>query len=297
MHVSNLKSEPKRRRRFFEFFKKNWFLLALLSVCTAILADTGGRLADAGNRFKSIHGTDIIVFLIFLASGLVLKAGKIREGVGDIKGTVISLSLIFVAAPLTAYAGAFLPIDSEIKIGLFLVAIMPSTLSSGVVMTGASGGNMAHALLITIIANAMSIFTIPLSLAILLGVGGEAGTVPIQKGKIMLQIAFLVLMPLVIGLMLRPKRIHLDRFFQQIVPVVNQCMILAVVWMALSGAKEAVVNGGNQTVQVFLLSFIFHGVLLAFAFISAYLFRIGPGRRESIIFMGGQKTLPLSVLL
>ena len=279
------------------FIKKNWFLLALAAVCAITIVETGARLAQAGNWCKSKHGADAVIFLIFLATGLILKTEKIREGVEDIKGIAITLTIIFVIAPGAAYAIALLPLDPGIKIGLFLVAIMPSTLTSGVVMTGASGGNMANSLLITIIGNGLSIITIPLTLTILLGIGGESQAVPIQKGAMMVQIALLVMVPLLIGLVLRPKRLNLDRWFQRMIPVFNQCMILVIVWMALSGAREAVLGGGARTFQILILSFLFHAILLAVAFVSARLFRIGPGKRESIIFMGGQKTLPLSVLL
>ena len=52
---------------------------------------------------------------------------------------------------------------------------MPTTLSSGVVMTGAAGGNMAQALVITIMANGLAVFTIPVVLSLLLRlIGGSA---------------------------------------------------------------------------------------------------------------------------
>lgn len=50
------------------------------------------------------------------------------------------------------------------------------------------------------------------------------------------------MVPLLMSLALRPKRLYLDRLFQRMIPVFNQCMILAIVWMALSGAREAVLG-------------------------------------------------------
>lgn len=84
---------------------------------------------------------------------------------------------------------------------------------------------------------------------------------------------------------------------QKIVPIVNQCMVLAIVWIALSGAKAAVLDSHAQIPVVLILSFLFHGILLGAAFLLARTGRVGRGRRESLIFMGGQKTLPLSVLI
>ena len=70
---------------------------------------------------------------------------------------LIAISIIFLMSPLTALLSGQLPLDTGVKIGIFLVAVMPTTLSSGVVMTGAAGGNMAHALVITILSNGLAL--------------------------------------------------------------------------------------------------------------------------------------------
>ena len=277
--------------------KKRWFLFGLVGVSLITLADGTETVAALGNWCKAHGGGNAVIFLIFLASGLILDNEQIKQGLGDLKGTVLALTLIFVMAPGVAYALIILPMDRGVRIGLFLVAVVPTTMTSGVVMTGAAGGNMAHALLITVVANGMSMVTIPLSLGVLLGIGGEGGGVDIEKGKMMVRIAFLVLVPLVAGMLLRPREEGLVHRLRKGVPIFTQSMILAIVWMGLSGAREAVLSGGGRTLQVVVFAFLFHALLLAVAFSLAKLFRVGPGRRESVIFMGGQKTLPLSVLL
>jgi solute carrier family 10 (sodium/bile acid cotransporter), member 7 len=280
-----------------DFVKKRWFLFGLVIVSLITLIDGSESVAALGKWCKAQGGGNAVIFLIFLASGLILNNEQIRKGLGDLKGTALALILIFVMAPAVAYAVSALPMDRGARIGLFLVAVTPTTMTSGVVMTGAAGGNMAHALLITVLANGMSMLTIPLSLGALLGIGGEGGAVSIEKGKMMLQIAFLVLVPLVIGMLLRPGRQGLAGRLRKGVPVFTQSMILAIVWMGLSGARGAVLSGGARTLQVVVFAFLFHALLLVVAFGLVKLFRVGPGRRESVIFMGGQKTLPLSVLL
>ena len=280
-----------------DYVKKRWFLFGLAAVCLITLVDGSGHVALLGRWCKAQGGAGAVIFFIFLASGLILNNDQIRKGIGDMKGTALALMLIFVMAPVVAYALTLLPMDPGARIGLFLVAVMPTTMTSGVVMTGAAGGNMAHALFITVLANAMSVLTIPLSLGVLLGIGGEGGTASIEKGRMMMQIALLVLIPLMIGIVLRPGRAGLAGALHKGVPVFNQAMILAIVWMALSGARGAVLGGGARTLQVLVLAFLFHAALLGIAFVLVKLLRVGPGRRESVIFMGAQKTLPLSVLL
>jgi len=105
-----------------------------------------------------------------------------------------------------------------------------------------------------------------------------------------------VLLPLLLGLFLRPKKGALLTSLQRGIPLLNQCLILAIVWMGVSDARATVLSGGAQVFVILVLSFVFHAVLLLAGFLAIRLFRIPRGRLESILFMGGQKTLPLAVL-
>lgn len=268
-------------------------MFALVGICIVTLIDTSGTLAGMEKWFKSHGGADAVICTIFFCSGLILKREQIRAGLRDIRGAAIALVIIFAVAPLAAFIIGFLPLDPAVKIGLFLVSVMPTTMSSGVVMTGAAGGNIAHALLITVLANSLSIVTIPFSLSLLLQ---SVESVPIDKARMMVQMALLVLLPLMLGLFLRPKKGPFLAFLQRAIPVLNQCLILSILWMGLSEAKETVLSGGAQVFIILVIAFFFHAILLAAGFLSIRLFHIPRGRLESILFMGGQKTLPLAVL-
>jgi len=279
------------------FVRKNWFLLGLLAVSGATLLDGTETVAGIGKWCKEHRGADVVIFLVFLGSGLLLQRHEIRNGIGDVRGTLIATAIIFAAAPVIAWLLALAPLDREVKTGLFLVAVMPTTLSSGVVMTGAAGGNIAHALLVSLLTNGLAAVTAPLSLALLLNISGNSTALLIDKGALMAQIGLLVLTPLFFGLALRPALQRFAGLFRKGIPVLNQCFVLAVIWMALSEARPTVLGGGLQAILVVVLASVFHALLLAAAFGASALFRLGPGRRETIIFMGGQKTLPLSILL
>jgi len=274
--------------------KQNWFLFALVGICAVTLIDATGTIAGMGKWFKSHSGADAVICTIFLCSGLILKREQIRAGLRDIKGALMALFLIFAVAPMAAFIIGRLPLDPAVRLGLFLVSVMPTTMSSGVVMTGAAGGNVAHALLITVLANSLSIVTIPFSLGLLLQ---TVDSVPIDRGRMMVQMALLVLLPLMLGLFLRPKKGAFLSFLQRGIPVLNQCLILTMLWMGFSEAKATVLSGGGQVFLILVIVFVFHAILLSAGFLSIRLFRIPLGRMESILFMGGQKTLPLAVLL
>ena len=268
-----------------------------MAIFVVTIVDTTETISGMGQWLKGHHGPAVTVILIFFFSGLLLESDQIRSGVKDIKGTLGALSIIFLISPLAALLPGYLPLDTGVKIGMFIVAVMPTTLSSGVVMTGAAGGNMAHALVITILSNGLAVFSIPLVLSFLLNLVGGTTEIALDKSAMMLKIAGLVVVPLCMGLALKYYSRMISPKMGTRLQLLNQCFILMIVWMALSPARGVIVDSTGLIGWILGLVFIFHGVLLISAVILSWGLQLGPGRRESVIFMGGQKTLPLSVML
>jgi sodium/bile acid cotransporter 7 len=277
--------------------RRYWFLIALLAVFLITLADRSGTLTIFGQWLKNHHGPDVVVVTIFLLSGFSLSPEQLKNGLMDVKGMLLAFAVIFIAAPLVAMAFALVPMDTGIIIGLFLVAVMPSTLSSGVVMTAAAGGSAAHALVTTIAANSLAVFTIPYALSLLLVSIDQSTSITIDKEVIMLKIGLLVVLPLATGMMAKHFLSALYRRFQRWISIVNQCMILLIVWIAMSQTRDMLVGSGLKTAWIAGMVFAYHGLLLASAWGVIRLAKRQRGARESILFMGGQKTLPLSVIL
>ncbi|MBW1727317.1 MAG: bile acid:sodium symporter [Deltaproteobacteria bacterium] len=281
----------------YDLIKKYWFIAGLVFVFTITVADTTGTVSGIGRWLKMHRGPDAVIVLIFFFSGLILNARQIRSGLMDIKGISIALVIIFLVSPITGALFGMASLETGIKIGIFLVAVMPTTLSSGVVMTGAAGGNMAHALVITILANGLAVFTIPVALSLLLNLVGGNAVVSIDKAAIVMKLGCYVLLPLFTGLMIKFYTKSLINRFVMKLQVLNQCLVLGIVWMAMSSARGAIIGTGGSVGIIFLLVFGFHGILLSSSGLFSKILKLGRGRKESVIFMGSQKTLPLSVIL
>jgi len=279
------------------FLKKNWFMLGLVIITLATVLDSSGLFTSPGVWLKKHHGPDFVIVLIFFLSGMALDASHIRDGLADIKGTLAALFLIFLVAPVFAFLLSYANLPIGIMLGLYLVAAMPTTLSSGVVMTGSSGGNMAHALLITIIANGLAVLSIPVVLGFLLGHMGDNRPIEIDQLPMMIKIATLVLLPLTIGILTRNTLRERLRPFLPHTSTCNQIGILTMVWMALCTGRDAIITGLDNIVPVAVTASIFHLLLVFAGFILTTALYIPKRRRESVILMGGQKTLPLSVIL
>ncbi len=277
--------------------KKQWFLIGLGLVFIAVVFDPSNILETIGLGLKNNHGPEVMIFFIFIVSGLLIDGAQIKSGIKDVKSTILSLVVIIILAPVAALCLSFIPLDIGIIIGLFIVSVMPTTLSSGVVMTGTAGGNMAHALFITIISNFIGIISIPVILSWLLSMLDLEKELVIDQAAIIIKLSFLVLLPLFIGIFAKtyvPYARQIKKFKLQIA---NQCMIIGIVFISVAGAKQVLLGTGTAFLYIVVLVCLFHLMLLGFSFILVRFFHIKKGRCESIIFMGSQKTLPLSVMI
>ena len=279
------------------YFSKYWFICGLVLLSAITMTDKYEWTVGAGRWLKDHGGPNLVIISIFVLSGCTLDVRLLRKGLKDINATVIALAVILVFSPILAMGFQILPINIQILAGLYLVAAMPTTLSSGVVMTQRAGGNMAHALFVTIVSNTLAVLTIPVVLSFLLTTLGDNRTIEIDKAAIMLKITFLVLLPLIVGMIIRCASQKWILKVEPKVQIMNQLLVLLIVWIGMCQSRETIVAGGTALIPIGLLAFSYHLLLVLSALGATRLFGIGPGRRESVIFMGGQKTLPLSVIL
>jgi solute carrier family 10 (sodium/bile acid cotransporter), member 7 len=277
--------------------KDFWFLLALVSISAIIIIDQTNTLAGFGIFLKENRAPEIIIFFIFIVSGLLMEKEQIKAGIKDVKSTILSLITILIVAPAVALLLSCLPLETGVIIGLFLVAVMPTTLSSGVVMTGVAGGNMAHALFITIISNFSAVFSIPITLSWLLFFLNHAKELTIDQGAIIIKLIALVILPLALGIYAKKLVFGMINPDKKKLQIMNQCMVIGIVFISLAGAKQVLMDKGLTVLYVTILVIVFHLILLAVSFLFVKIFSIEKGCYESIIFMGSQKTLPLSIMI
>lgn len=277
--------------------KKQWFLLSLVLVFVAVIFDQSNSLVKIGILLKDNHSPEGMIFLIFIISGLLIESDQIKAGIKDIKSTVLALTVIIVVAPMAAGVLCIFPIETGVAIGLFIVAVMPTTLSSGIVMTGAAGGNMAHALFVTILSNFIGIFSIPVILSILLSFLHQEKELVIDQGAIITKLILLVLFPLMIGIVARAKVFNEEKLGKFKLQIINQWMIIGIVFISLAGAKQVLLGKGTAFFYILVMVSVFHLMLLGVSFLLVKIFKVTKGRCESVIFMGSQKTLALSVMI
>ncbi|MFH2057851.1 MAG: bile acid:sodium symporter [Pseudomonadota bacterium] len=277
--------------------KEQWFLVSLVVAFLVVCLDRTDILASFGIYLKNHKAPDVMIFIIFIISGLLIDGEQVKAGLKDVQSTILALAVIFIIAPIAALSLSLIPLDTGILVGLFIVAVMPTTLSSGVVMTGTAGGNMAHALFVTIVSNFISIFSIPLILGLLLNFLNQDKALTIDKISIIIKLMLLVLMPLAVGMIIKSQFFNKGQLKKYKLGLINQWMIIGIVFISLGSAKQILMGKGIELLYILVLSFVFHLILLGVSFLLVNIFNVGKGRRESIIFMGSQKTLALALML
>jgi len=250
---------------------------------------------DWGVRLREAGIPAIVVWSIFFVSGLNLSPTRLRSGVSDVAVILFAVAGGYGMAPLVAMALGMLPLEPGVRTGLFLVAAMPTTLSSGIVLTASAGGNEAAALAATLASNALGVVAVPWILGLLAGWGGgDLPSATMPKAALALKLGVLVLVPLALGLVIRSR---VPEPVRKGSACVNPALVVLMVWIGLAGSRATVMASPRVLAVAAGLSILFHALLWGLLFAAAWLARIGPGRREALIITGGQKTLPLALLL
>jgi sodium/bile acid cotransporter 7 len=159
----------------------------------------GGILhADFVNNF----GIALILFL----QGLSLAFEKIKSGAGNWRLHAIIQTFTFVVFPLAGILFHFVvpllwPGEPEaIRDGFLYLCVLPSTISTSVVLTAVARGNTAGALFNAAFSNILGVVLTPLLAQALMHSTGQAGSF----GPLLLKIMLLTLVPFFGGMALRP---------------------------------------------------------------------------------------------
>jgi len=304
LYVSTVPSAAARPfvlTRLFRRLTQEWFLLGmLLAVLLASL------FPDFGASGGAMHGETVVnvgIALVFFLHGVGLPLESLKRGLLSWRVHLVVQGLTYILFPLlylllNAVFGRLLPTD--LVIGFCYLCALPSTISSSVAMTALGRGDVPVAIFNATLSSLLGIVLTPLLISVLV----NTETHGLSLLDTMINIAQLLLLPILAGQLLRP---FVGHWFARIKRYTNSLDKLVILLLVYAAFCNSVKSGLWQQHGAGLIGVTFIGTALILGVVLVLSRALARGlgfRREdeiAIVFCGSKKTLasgiPMAALI
>jgi sodium/bile acid cotransporter 7 len=287
---------------FRAWIKTNGFILGLFAVVLLafIFPDPGARNGWLHPDLVQNVGIALILFL----QGISMPLEKVRKWAGNWKLHVIIQSFTFLIFPLVGLGFAWVlhqisPAEPPaLRDGFLYLCVLPSTVSTSVVLTSVAGGNTAAAILSAAFSNIVGVIVTPLLVTLLMQASGKTGTGSL--GPLLLDITLLTLLPFAAGVGLRRFVCDWVDANKKWVNRISNSVILFFVYSAFcDSVKQKIWHqyGILLTAQILLGVAILFGTVSALIYLAVRLARLNREDSIAAYFCSVKKTLAMGVPL
>jgi sodium/bile acid cotransporter 7 len=271
-------------------------------VAAVVLASVVPDWGRSDGPLRMGQVTDVGVFLLFFLHGMGLSTDNLKSGASRWRLHLLVQGCTYVAFPIWWALGARVVgpwVSHDLLMGFFYLAVLPSTVSSSVAFTAAARGHVAAAVLNATLSTLLGVFLTPLLVSLVMGAQGG-----LDAGATMLKVAQMLLLPFVVGHLLRP---WLADWFARAKPftsVFDRLVIVLMVWAAFSDSVADGLwtrHGPLLLAQAVVGSLVFLFPMLWFTRWVARRLRFSVEDEIVAVFCGSKKTLasgmPMAKLL
>jgi len=261
-----------------------------------ILASFVPVSGQAAEVFSSI--TTIAIAILFFLHGAKLSREAVVEGLMHWKLHTLVFAFTFALFPIIGLLAkpVLVPLlGQELYWGFLFMCFLPSTVQSSIAFTSVAQGNVAGAVCSASFSNIVGMFITPVLVAFFILGQSQHGFDPTSS---IMQITLLLLVPFILGQILRPWVFPQMKKMPEIVKFFDQGSILMVVYGAFS---SAVVAGlwHQVSLTTLLLLIIACSVLLTLVMLLALFvprwIGFDKADQKTIFFCGSKKTLASGV--
>jgi len=267
----------------------------LLVIGIGLAAGAAWGVPNAG-IFLGDHGAKTAaVALIFLMSGATMPLAHLGEDLrkwrchAAIQG--FSLGLI----PLAIWYTSGWVAEGAVRYGIFIVAVVPTTISSCVVLTSAAGGRTPCALINAVGGNLLGIFLSPFLLALM--IGGEGGLPGSRIVRTILHLCAIVVLPFAVGKLLARLFPRLAGRVKRIQSFAAQLAILLIMFCAFAASRDRLRENASEMWVAFVYLAVAHVVFVAALTALVAAMRLAARDATAVVMCGSQKTLALGIPL
>ncbi|MFH1571390.1 MAG: bile acid:sodium symporter [Gemmatimonadota bacterium] len=266
----------------------------LLPVGLVTVAAIGLLWPEPGRFMGRLPTQYIAVSTIFICSGLLLRTADVRAALTAWPATLWGcLAILFITPVIGVLLAYQAPIDPSFQLGLALFCCMPTTLSSGIALTTQARGNVAQALLLTVLSNLVGIFTVPFVLAALLG---TLGHVELSALDLLGKLCLSILLPLSVGWYLQRFVAEWIARHRARITMTSNLALISVPWMKFSESSERLGQiAATNLATLVVVGAAIHLVFLALNDGASRLLRFALPARKAVVILASQKTLPVAM--
>ncbi|EEB83628.1 bile acid:sodium symporter family protein [Roseobacter sp. GAI101] len=264
-----------------------YMLLLLATVLAGIILPAQGASADVLG-----HVTYWAVSLLFFLYGAKLDPRGVRDGFLNWRLQGLTFGATFVIFPIFGLiiAAVVAPVlGATLALGLLFLAVLPSTVQSSIAFTSIAQGNVAGAIYAASVSNLVGVFLTPALVALLLHADG--GGVRIEA---IVKIGVQILLPFVVGQVLRPFVGRLVQRHKVITQVVDRGSILLIVYAAFSASTVAGLWADIPLATLVILLFvivIFLAVVMGAMVLIGKISKMSYPDRTALFYCGATKSL------
>lgn len=268
----------------------------ILLVAMVLLASFLPISGQAAVIFGKI--TTIAIAVLFFLHGAKLSREAVIEGILHWKLHALVFAVTFVVFPvLGLMAKPILEplLGQQLYWGFLFMCFLPSTVQSSIAFTSVAKGNVAAAVCSASFSNLIGMFITPILVSLFIFGQSKHDYDPTSS---IIEITLLLLVPFILGQVLRPYVFPLMQKMPKIVKVFDQGSILMVVYGAFSGAVVAglwhQVSLSTLIYLVLACSVLLTVIMLLALYIPKWL-GFSKADQISIFFCGSKKTLASGV--
>ena len=273
------------------FLKRYWFLVVLLCLIPVGLWAPGPGLYIK----EQGHIIPVFVGLMLGLSGFSMDTSSLVRQAFNWRAIVPVLASTFVLAPVAAYGLALWLSpegDPHFLPAIMIMAAQAGTLASALALTMMAGGNRELALVVTVLSNSLTVLLTPFILERAVG-----ATVQFNTSVMVLRMFLIVLLPILIGQLLRPKLWERTESVRPVLKVVPQLIILLFVYAGFASGADKLRQGGELLLRFLAACVALHVILLGVMAVVSGLLKLSWPDRTAVILCGSQKTLPNGIYI
>lgn len=268
--------------------KVNGFVISLITaILIAYLFSTGAALLHVSTI------TDVGIGLIFFFYGLKLSLNEIRVGLSNYRLHILVQCCTFILFPLIILA--FKPllfnwVGELLWVGLFFLAVLPSSVSSSVVMVSLAKGNVPAAIFNASISGLIGVVITPLWLGLVVNeVQGISFTEVFSK------LIIQIIIPIVLGVTLNKKFGHIAHKHKKWISNFDKFIIVLIVYTSFSHSFILHLFSGMKWTHFVLLYVcvlvLFFLVMFIVNLLGTKVFRFNTEDNITALFCGSKKSL------